>query len=319
MESAKIPLESIRLQDERFRVSRFFDLEKLKTSIRKIGLVNPPVITHRDGHRVLVSGWKRVLACLELGLSPIPVFIYRDEDDRDAFLFFLHENLAFRDFNLVEKAEILHKLHAWVPSKQEMIRRFLPLLGIPGSREYLEVHLEIAALEPHWKKKIQAARMSISNVRLFLAFEPDDRKVVGSWLFLLNRNKQKEVMENLLDLGRKRGESPRRILAAPWIRSIMENEKLPPSRRADEILRQLRKERFPLLFSWKRAFSEALRKAGLEEETFTDDVALFEEGKFWCSFSLLDRNGFEEKLRKLKILMDDSGLLSIFQKGDDGR
>ena len=52
------------------------DIAALAESIRKIGLLNPPVVT-RDGN--LVAGARRIAACLLLGRTHIPVSILEDQ------------------------------------------------------------------------------------------------------------------------------------------------------------------------------------------------------------------------------------------------
>ena len=75
MKREEILIKDINLKDERFRISSFFSLEKLLFSLKEVGLVNPPLVTYRNHRLVLVSGWKRVLACQGLSLTSIPVWM----------------------------------------------------------------------------------------------------------------------------------------------------------------------------------------------------------------------------------------------------
>jgi len=105
MKKEQFALKKISLEDERFRTSYHFSLEKLKLSIKEIGLLHPPLVTRRDNRFILVSGWKRVLACHELSLSSIPVYVIEEKDELQTFLIAFYENLAAREFGLLEKAE----------------------------------------------------------------------------------------------------------------------------------------------------------------------------------------------------------------------
>ena len=58
-----VDLKSIDPDDATFRLSYGFDLEPLKESIRRIGLINPPLLRKRpDGRYQIVSGYRRIRA-----------------------------------------------------------------------------------------------------------------------------------------------------------------------------------------------------------------------------------------------------------------
>ena len=144
MEREEILIKDINLKDERFRISYFFSLESLLLSLKEVGLVNPPLVTYRDHRLVLVSGWKRVLACLELSLTSIPVWVVESDDDLQMFLLAFYENLASREFNLLEKAEILRRLKKLGEKEQKIIRHYFPLLNIPKTSYYFDLYSAIS-------------------------------------------------------------------------------------------------------------------------------------------------------------------------------
>ena len=121
MKIQQVPLENLYLQDERFRISRFFSFDRLILSIKEIGLVHPPLVTWRDNLLIPVTGWKRILACLELSFSPIPVVCLDEPSDLKVFLKAFYENLAIREYSLLEKAEILKKLKHFGENEKSII------------------------------------------------------------------------------------------------------------------------------------------------------------------------------------------------------
>ena len=107
MRFTQIDPHDIDLTDERFRISFILSSDELAVSIRDLGLLNPPVLAQRKGGRtILVSGWKRVLACRALSLSPIPVFVADEKDDLELFKGAVYENASVRTLSAVEKAEV---------------------------------------------------------------------------------------------------------------------------------------------------------------------------------------------------------------------
>ena len=122
------------LDDHRFRVGNSALPDRLVRSIRRIGLVHPPVVVRRRNRWVLLSGWRRIQACRALGLASIPVSVLSEPDDGRALLFAVEENAAARELSLLEKADILRKLRAWKFSGARLRKRILPLRDSPDSR-----------------------------------------------------------------------------------------------------------------------------------------------------------------------------------------
>ncbi len=125
MRLKRIPLEDIELNDQRFRISHFCSLEVLSQSIQVVGLIYPPVVTLRNGFMVPVTGWKRILSCKQLLLSPIPVFVSKETDDLKSFKLAVFENLTSREFDLIERAEVVSRLTKFGEAEGKIIEQYL--------------------------------------------------------------------------------------------------------------------------------------------------------------------------------------------------
>ncbi|MBW1690282.1 MAG: ParB N-terminal domain-containing protein, partial [Deltaproteobacteria bacterium] len=108
----KTPLQSTPLQVEisdidlspgPFCMSFQFSLEKLKASIDRFGVLNPPYLVKNSVFTV-VAGYRRLLATRELGWADIPCRILPGNlQSLDTLLLNLHDNLTVRQFNPIEK------------------------------------------------------------------------------------------------------------------------------------------------------------------------------------------------------------------------
>jgi hypothetical protein len=319
MKLLDVPLDDINLKDERFRFSYHFDLEKLLSSIKKIGLISPPLVVERDeSNYVLVSGWKRVYACLQLSLEYIPVYLLDEQDDYRAFLFCLYENWAFRNFNILEKADILHKLNGFSGDEKSIVKQFFPLLDIPANLSYFDIYLKIALLEPAWKKIIFEKKMSLSSAHLLTGFSPEDREALLPFILPMNVNKLKQFCEDLHDLSKKTGDSLKIILSAPEILSVSQSENLSSLQKSERVRSLIRAKRYPTLSSWEKSFGSSLKKAQLSKEVAFDSAPFFEEGEFVVTFSLKNRQAFQKRLSKLQDLLSDEDLFALFKDFPDG-
>ena len=319
MKFLDVPLNDIDLQDERFRFSYHFDLEKLRFSIKQIGLVCPLIVVKRGGPQyVILSGWKRVLACHELSLTHVPVFPIHEELDYTAFLFSLYENLALRNFNILEKAEIVDKLNGFIGDEIKIIKQFFHLLDIPATLTYFDIYRKIARLDSAWKKTIFEKKIPLSSIQILTEFTPEERAPLLPLILPLNANKLKQFCEDLYELSKKTGDSAKILLSSPEIQAVSRNDKLSSLQKAENIRSMFRAKRYPTLTSWKKTFDTSIKKARLSKNVTYDSASLFEDGEFNVTFSLKDKEILQKRLAKLQDLLSDEDLFSLFKSYPDG-
>lgn len=114
----------------------------LADSIRRHGLLNPLTVRPRkDGRFEIISGQRRYLACKSLDLKEIPCLVKDIDDDADATVLSLVENIHRADMNPMDKAVALKKLQGKYGSYSQVaeatawsestIRKYLHLLELP--------------------------------------------------------------------------------------------------------------------------------------------------------------------------------------------
>ncbi len=300
MKKGRLLLKEIFLKDERFRISNFFSLDKLILSIKEVGLLNCPLVTLRNGHLILVSGWKRVLACLELAFSSIPVFVVEEKNDLKAFLIAFYENLAIREFSLMDKAEILLRLKNFGENEEKIVYHYLPLLGIPSTLSHLDTFLAFSEFAPEVKRVIHQKDMPLCSARLLTAFSPSERDLILPLISSLSQNKTMEILENLKEISSRDGIPVQKILASKKIQDVLGSEKLSAAQKAEKIRHDLRRKRFPTLSSWEETFDSLLSKMRLPEEVTLKPSPFFEEEKLSLSFTFKSQEEFKAMLAKLQ-------------------
>ncbi len=313
MKKKQLTLKEINLKDERFRTSYHFSLQKLKLSLEKIGLLQPPHVTLQDNRFVLVSGWKRVLACIELSFPAIPVYVIEKKSELQTFLMALYENLATREFSLMEKAEILSRLRKFGEDEKKIIRHYLPLLDIPQTLSHLDAYLAFSRFEPEMKRVIHKKNMPFSSLKLLTGFTRREQKLLRPLLLPLGQNKQKEVLEDLLEVAKRNDVPAQSILLSGEIKAIQDTETLTPLQRADKIRILLREWRYPVFSSWKDSFDSLLKKMKWPREITVNPSPFFEEDNFTVIFSFENQEQFKSSLLKLKELSSRDEFLEIFK------
>ena len=104
-----IPIDSITIDREGRQRKELTRLEELETSIREVGLINPPVVTPT---LELVAGERRVTACRNLGWTQIPVQYTSDLSELELHLIELEENVKRIDLTWQEHTLAIEQYHA---------------------------------------------------------------------------------------------------------------------------------------------------------------------------------------------------------------
>jgi hypothetical protein len=313
MKTEQLALQKISLEDERFRTSYHFSLEKLKLSLKKIGLLHPPLVTRRDKRFILVSGWKRVLACRELSFSTVPVDMIEEKDELQTFLIAFYENLSARDFGLLEKAEALSRLRKFGEDETKIIRHYLPLLGIPQTLSHLDTYLAFSGLDPGVKKAAHEKNMPFPVLKLFSEFTSEEQRLLLPFILPLGQNKRKAILEDFMEISRRNDIPMKNLILSEEIQAIQSTDELTPLQKADKIRLLLRKQRYPVFSSWKDSFDSLLRRMRWPDEVSVDPSPFFEDENFTVTFTFQDQEQFRSNLKKLEELSSKDEFVQIFK------
>ena len=99
-------------------------LEELAESIKEYGLIQPIVVTKKDGYYSIIAGERRWRASKIAGLTEIPAII-REDDERKNNEIALIENMQREDLNPYEKALGIKNLMKTYGFTQEEIAKKL--------------------------------------------------------------------------------------------------------------------------------------------------------------------------------------------------
>jgi len=315
LRQTNLDLKDIDLKDERFRVRGAVPADRLIRSIRKIGLLHPLVVVDRRKNWVLLSGWRRIWACQELGLSSIPVAVLEEPDDGRALLFAVEENLAVRELTYLEKAEIVARLETFGLSELRLRKKILPLLEIPPTRPHLDLFLAMAKFDSEIKDFIASRGVSIAAAQLLAELAPKDRKAVVPLLAPLSRNKQIEMIEDLRDIGRMKRFSVRKILQSEEIRAILGSDAWPAVQKSERIRQIVKRMRYPRLAAWQEEFDSALRRLKWPRDVRIEPSPYFEDDWMSVTFRFRDPPGFKNGVGQLSRLGATEDLDSLWKHG----
>jgi ParB family transcriptional regulator, chromosome partitioning protein len=245
-----------------YTMSYGFNLDVLCESIRKVGLINPPLVArNQEGAFDIVSGYRRILALKALGehsafchdvttvlASPL-----------ERLLAAFYENLATRKFNDMEKAILLHKLQGHVGT-EEILASFMPLLSLPSHEGTLKFYLKLLTLEKSFQDAVAVEQISIKVAKALVEMEEGVRQTLFHWIsaLKLNLNQQMKFIEYIEDIRIRDGVTAPEIFSDEAFLKVLENPRLNTPQKAKAVLEALRVKRLPRLAQAQQAIESAV-------------------------------------------------------------
>jgi ParB family chromosome partitioning protein len=143
-------------------------LEELAASIREQGIIQPLVVTQKDGFFEIIAGERRWRASQKAGLHEVPVVI-REASDAVIMELALIENIQRQDLNAIEEAEAYRSLVEQYGISQEDVAR-----KVGKSRTAVTNALRLLKLPENIQQDIVEERLSMGHARAVLALESSD-------------------------------------------------------------------------------------------------------------------------------------------------
>ncbi len=300
-----IGIDAIESRDHTFSMTFHPNLEALTRSIREVGLLQPIIVrenSHGSGYQ-LVSGFKRLSVCKQLGLKEVEAFSYRKSElgDLEGFHMGLHENLTTRSLNLIEKSMVMEKLvRRFGLSRESVARDYMPMLGLQPNLRVLAKVSQLVQLRAEIKRYVVEEGVSLENAVRLLEFPPEDQaemaRVVSQ--LKLGENKLKEVLTFLREISLRDGMTLRE-LARGEIEAITSDTGLSKLQRTHRVRRRLREMRYPQLTGLERQFREKLKGLELSPGISLQPPPYFEGEAFRLELRFKSVGEFKDMLSRL--------------------
>ena len=281
-----------------------FDLTPLISSIKSIGLINPPlVIESGQGRMEIVVGYRRIRALKQLGRNSIPCRILSKTEfsPLDGLLVNFHDNLLSRKLNHVEKGMFLNRLTTHI-SKTGILEQYMPLLDLPSHGPTLDLFMRIESeLDTKSKGYLVQGGLSLKVANMLLDLERESRSKVFHLIstLKLNMNQQKQLIEYLLDLSHIKGESISQLIEEIQLDRISVDGNMNTPQKAKAILDLLRKMRYPRLSKAEKTFKKLVSRLCLPKGVHVSAPPFFETPNYRLEVIFKEGRELKDKLDKL--------------------
>src|SRR4051812_6509732 len=140
-------------------------LEELAASIREQGIIQPLVVTSKDGYYEIIAGERRWRAAQKAGIREVPVVI-REASDDVVLELALIENIQRQDLNAIEEAQAYRSLVEQFGISQEDVAR-----RVGKNRTTVTNALRLLKLPLNIQQDVVEERLTMGHARALLALE----------------------------------------------------------------------------------------------------------------------------------------------------
>ena len=149
-------------------------LEELAESIKEYGLIQPIVVTKKDGYYSIIAGERRWRACKLAGLQEISAIV-REDDEKKNTEISLIENIQREDLNPFEKALGIRNLIDTYGLTQEEVAKKLG-----KSRSTIANTVRVLNLEPRVLEFVKEGKLTEGHGKALLSItDPEKQYVVA--------------------------------------------------------------------------------------------------------------------------------------------
>lgn len=143
-------------------------LDELAASIEQHGVIEPLVVTKRDGYYLLVSGERRWRASMKAGLKEVPVVI-KDYTDQEVLEIGLIENIQRENLNPIEEARAYKQLIKDFGLKQDEVAK-----RVSKNRSTITNIMRLLNLSEPVQNMVIEEKISNGHARALLSIEDTD-------------------------------------------------------------------------------------------------------------------------------------------------
>ncbi|MFA5163170.1 MAG: ParB/RepB/Spo0J family partition protein [Patescibacteria group bacterium] len=146
-------------------------LNDLIDSIREHGIIQPLIVTKKDGRYQLIAGERRLRSALSLALNEVPVIV-READEQKKLEIALIENLQRENLNPIETALAYRRLIDEFSINQEEVAR-----RVGKARPSVTNSLRLLGLPAEIRQAIAEKRLSEGHAKYLLGLESEAKQI----------------------------------------------------------------------------------------------------------------------------------------------
>ena len=311
----RVALARIDAHDDTYRITTPQDKPPLEMSIRRLGLIAPVVVQQAAGRTLMiVSGFRRIDACRELGVAEVPCHVLpRDAPAAHCVEIAIADNLTQRPLNLVEQARCLKLLQGdWIeaPAAKQMAET----LGIPTNKALAAKLNRLAVTPEAVQDALVRGKISLPTVLLLADLAPEDAELLVALFERLpmGLNKQREVLHLVKEIAAREEVSFAHLLSDGVLKKMLDDDHPDGNLKTRRIRSYLRQRRYPQLSAVEKAFDDCVGEMKLGPRMHIAPPPGFEGRTCTLTLQFSNPQQFATAIHKLSTIVGHTALDNLF-------
>ncbi len=258
--------------------------EMLFKSIKKRGILMPPLLAEDGDKFTIISGFKR-LNCLRILKEPFVSALTIPEGavkPRDTFLIALeNNNTSLTDF---DKCIALHKAQKRFCFNKEMLRCVVaPLIGLDPSLKVIEEHVSVIKLIPALKELLFKNELNFRSALILAHFSSNIQKVLHSKVLqycYFSVSELKIFCDSMNSTLKRERISLNSFLDTKEIKALLDKGNISKRERGMRFIGYLRERNYPYLTKLRESFAQIKRELSFNKNIRLEEPPYFEEEFF---------------------------------------
>ena len=287
-----IPVREIDLEDGTFEIHRFAGRDRLRDSLGRFGILDPPWVWKRDGRNRIVDGFERLRWAGQNGIDGTVCRIFpQDVSPGELWERRIEKRLFEPDINPAEKVRIVSVLLDLFPSG-DIPSAFISALQVSPRPESLKCWAGLSREEPEILEILASGDVA---ERAALEIANRDRESMAAVLAVLKMLRcsasiQLEIIERIDEIAIRENRAASDVINDPKFQSILSDDHLNHRQKTQAVRDLLGRLRFPVLRAREQRFLESIEALSLPSGVRIVPPPAF-EGENWrmeLSFSCGD-------------------------------
>jgi ParB family transcriptional regulator, chromosome partitioning protein len=316
--STCIKLSDIDVKNTHYKISSGEeDLTSLVESIKEAGLINPPIVRSCDNKFIIISGFKRVNACLLNQQTYIRVrLLTYDSKDLDfiSAISAISEN-AFQKgltiYEIIKSVSLLGKF--W--DEKTICKKSRAVLNMDLGQKYIKNLHKVISMP---RSVLQLLKESKLSLKAALRLGEFDNDTIGLFAGVFSKikvssNKQLDIIGFFKEISSREDIILADLIKSIDIKTILESENPDQGYKGNLLRSFLYQRRYPTVFKTKSEFNDAVKALKLHKDIKIEAPLDFEGMTYQVRLSFNDISTFKQHIKKLETVSDAPSLKEILQ------
>ncbi len=310
-----VSLKDIDKNDKTFLITTKVDTSDLEKSIVSVGLIVPPVLFDNGKKYVIVSGFRRIKALLNLDMKDTEAIMLPGDTDRALCAkIAISANSFQRSLNPVEISRGLCLLNKFY--KGPALLKAASQTGLPDNSSLISRLLPLSSLPNLIQKGILSGFITVS-LALELSRFPEETGRIFTGLFLkikMSLGKQREIIRHAEEIALRENISITDLFNDSDLKNIMEDEDIDSNLKLRKLRDYLKKRRYPAIVKAEKRFEKYLKDLDLKDGITLIPPSYFEGNIYSFNLRFKNLKELESGIETLNKLSSQSAIQKILDQ-----